>query len=63
MVALTITAEEARKLVSALSLIVSEHTKCNIVLEQGSGGGIGTNLYVGLANSDDRTDITDYGVW
>ena len=58
-----ITADEARKLVSALSLMVSENTKCDIVIEQSGGSGIGANLYVRLADSEEKTDITDYGAW
>ena len=60
---LYMTPEEARKLVSALSLILCENTKCSIVLERGDGGGIGSTLFVGLADSKERTDITDYGAW
>jgi hypothetical protein len=63
MVEIILTAEEARKLVTALSLIVGEHSKCLIVIEQGGGSGIGANTYVGLSNSEEKTDITDYGAW
>ena len=61
--ALYMTPDEARKLVSALALMLSENTKCDIVLERGDGGGIGSTLFVRLADSEEKTDITDYGAW
>ncbi len=55
-----LTPEEAKKLVTVLSLIVQDNK--DIIIYQEVTTGIGYNTYVKV-NDGEATDITDYGVW
>lgn len=57
---ITMSPEEVKMLVSALSLIAD--SKKYIVLRQDSSTGIGRNLYVSVLGGEE-TDITDVSVW
>jgi hypothetical protein len=60
MMAVTLTPEEAKKLVTVLSVFIQENQ--DIVIYQESKSGIGKNTYVKVHDGE-ATDITDYGAW
>jgi hypothetical protein len=56
----TLSPEEAKKLITVLAMFLQEGK--NIIIEQSSTTGIGTNTFVKIAEGNE-IDITDYGVW